>query len=74
MRGVLTSFGQVMIRGNLPFFSRWPFTIASIMLGWSDPRFTKQWVTPASWMASKKAKDAVYIVTEDTGAGLIKVG
>lgn len=29
----VTSLGQVMIRGKLPFFSRWPFTMASMMLG-----------------------------------------
>lgn len=31
------------------------------ILGWSDPRLTKQWVTPASQRASKKANDAVYL-------------
>jgi hypothetical protein len=35
-----------------------------MMLGWSDPRFTKQWVIPASHIASKKANDAVYILGE----------
>lgn len=54
--------GQVMIRGNCPLRSLWPFTIASMILGWSDPRFTKQWLTPALHSASKKADDAVYIV------------
>jgi hypothetical protein len=39
---VHTSLGHVMMRGNWPFFSFWPFTIASIMEGWSEPRFTKQ--------------------------------
>lgn len=56
-----TSFGQVMILGNWPFFSFWPLTMASMMLGWSEPRLTKQCVMPASQMASKKAKDAVYL-------------
>jgi hypothetical protein len=28
-----TSFGQVMILGNWPFFSFWPLTMASIMEG-----------------------------------------
>lgn len=50
-----------MMRGNWPFFSRWPLTMASMMLGWSEPRLTKQWVMPASQMASKKANDAVYM-------------
>jgi hypothetical protein len=36
--------------------------MASMMLGWSEPRLTKQWVMPASQMASKKANDAVYIL------------
>lgn len=36
--------------------------MASIMLGWSDPRFTKQCVTPASHSASKKANDVVYML------------
>jgi hypothetical protein len=36
--------------------------MASIILGWSEPKLTKQWVMPASQMASKKAKDAVYIL------------
>lgn len=51
-----------MILGNRSFFSLAPFTIASMMLGWSDPRFTKQCVTPASHSASKKANDVVYMV------------
>lgn len=50
-----------MIRGKLPFFSRWPLTIASMMLGWSDPKLTKTWVIPASQRASKKANDVVYM-------------
>lgn len=33
-----------------------------MMLGWSDPRFTKQCVTPASHSASKKANDVVYML------------
>lgn len=51
-----------MMRGNLPLLSRCPLTIASMMLGWSEPKLTKQWVTPASEMASKKADEAVYMV------------
>lgn len=51
-----------MIVGNLSGVSLFPFTIASIILGWSEPRFTKQCVMPASQIASKKAKDAVYIL------------
>ena len=50
-----------MMRGNLPLASRWPLTMASMILGWSEPRLTKQWVTPASQMASKKADEAVYM-------------
>ena len=50
-----------MMVGNWSFFSRAPLTMASMMLGWSEPRFTKQCVTPASHRASKKAKDVVYI-------------
>ena len=50
-----------MILGKFPFASFCPFTIASMMLGWSDPRFTKQCVIPASQIASKKAKEAVYM-------------
>jgi hypothetical protein len=56
-----TSFGQVMILGNWPFFSFWPLTMASMIEGWSDPRLTKTWLTPYSQSASKKAKDAVYL-------------
>jgi hypothetical protein len=52
-----------MILGNWPFFSLVPFTMASMMLGWSDPRFTKQWVTPSSHSASKKANDVVYMLS-----------
>jgi len=48
--------------GNEPFFSLAPLTMASMMLGWSDPRLTKQWVTPASHSASKKANEVVYIL------------
>lgn len=62
-----------MMRGNWPFFSRWPFTMASMMLGWSEPRFTKQWVTPASQRASKKANDVVYILGDDGAAGVVVV-
>jgi hypothetical protein len=36
--------------------------MASMMLGWSEPRFTKQWETPASHNASKKAKEVVYML------------
>ena len=50
-----------MMRGNLPLASRWPLTMASMMLGWSEPRLTKQWVMPASQRASKKAYEAVYV-------------
>lgn len=31
--------------------------------GWSEPRLTKTWATPASHKASKKAKDAVYMLS-----------
>ena len=62
-----------MMRGNWPFFSRWPFTMASMMLGWSEPRFTKQWVTPASQRASKKANDVVYILGDNGAAGVVVV-
>jgi len=62
-----------MMRGNLSG-SRWPFTIASMMLGWSEPRLTKQWVTPASQMASKKANDVVYILGEFVDKGLLDPG
>lgn len=33
-----------------------------MMLGWSEPRLTKQWDTPASQSAWKKAEDVVYIL------------
>lgn len=49
------------MRGNFPLSSLCPLTMASMILGWSDPRFTKQWVTPALHSASKKADDAVYM-------------
>jgi hypothetical protein len=32
------------------------------LTGWSDPRLTKTWATPASHNASKKAKEAVYML------------
>lgn len=51
-----------MMRGKLPFFSRWPLTMASMMLGWSEPRLTKTCETPASQRASKKANDVVYML------------
>jgi hypothetical protein len=47
------------MRGNLGF--DFCTTMASMMLGWSDPRLTKQCETPASAMASKKANDVVYM-------------
>jgi hypothetical protein len=49
-----------MMRGNLGFdlFT----TMASMRPGWSDPRLTKQWETPAAAIASKKANDVVYIL------------
>jgi hypothetical protein len=50
-----------MILGKFGFFSRWPLTMASMMLGWSDPRFTKTWLMPASPRDSKKAKEVVYM-------------
>lgn len=62
-----------MMRGNLSG-SRCPFTMASMMLGWSEPRLTKQWVTPASQMASKKANDAVYILGEVEDKALLDPG
>jgi hypothetical protein len=36
--------------------------MASMILGWSEPRLTKTWDTPASHSASKKANDVVYIL------------
>lgn len=33
-----------------------------MILGWSEPKFTKTWVTPASHRASKKANDVVYML------------
>lgn len=56
-----TSFGHVMILGKFALFSRWPLTMASMMLGWSDPRLTKTWLMPASPRDSKKAKEVVYM-------------
>ena len=32
-----------------------------MILGWSEPKFTKTCVTPALHSASKKANDAVYL-------------
>lgn len=62
-----------MMRGNCPFFSRAPLTMASMMLGWSEPRLTKTWVTPASQSASKKAKEVVYISgCCSAGAGVVE--
>lgn len=63
--GARTSLGQVIMRGNLvlDLFT----TMASIKLGWSDPRLTKQWETPAAAMASKKANDVVYILGSQSG-------
>ena len=58
-----TSLGQVMMRGKLGCDLR--CTMASMILGWSDPRLTKQCETPASAMASKKANDVVYILGEE---------
>ena len=48
------------MRGNLSLPRRCPLTMASMMAGWSDPKLTKTWLTPACQMASKKASDAVY--------------
>jgi hypothetical protein len=45
--GSRTSFGHVIIRGNWSGFSFWPLTMASRMEGWSEPRLTKTWETPA---------------------------
>lgn len=56
-----------MIRGKAPFLSRVPLTMASIMLGWSEPRLTKTCSTPASHSSSKKANDAVYILVSPSG-------
>jgi hypothetical protein len=50
-----------MILGNWPFFSFWPLTMASMIDGWSDPRLTKTFLTPASHRDSKKANEAVYL-------------
>jgi hypothetical protein len=36
--------------------------IASILTGWSEPKLTKTWATPASHNASKKANEAVYML------------
>lgn len=64
MERATISFGQVMMRGNWPAFSFWPLTMASMMEGWSEPKLTKTWATPASHSASKKAKDAVYMLDQ----------
>lgn len=50
-----------MILGKFALFSRWPLTIASMMLGWSDPKLTKTWLMPASPRDSKKANEVVYM-------------
>jgi hypothetical protein len=50
------------MRGNWPLASRAPLTMASMMLGWSEPRLTKTCSTPASHSASKKANEVVYIL------------
>lgn len=38
---------EVLYLGNWPFFSFCPSTMASMSDGWSEPRFTKQYVIPA---------------------------
>lgn len=58
------SLGQVKILGKSFGFSFKPFAIASMILGWSEPRLTKQFSTPSSHSASKKAYDAVYLRRE----------
>lgn len=55
MDSATISFGQVMILGKALGFSFRPLDMASMMLGWSEPRFTKQYFTPRSQRASKKA-------------------
>lgn len=50
---------------NWPRLSLSPFVRASMILGWSDPKFTKQCVTPASRSASRNAKDAVYMIVRE---------
>lgn len=54
-----------MIVGNLVDFSCFALIIASIIAGWSLPRFTKQYLTPASTNASKKP-----VAAESTRASL----
>ena len=56
-----------MIFGNESGISLWPLTIASKILGWSEPKLTKQFLTPASTRASKKANDVVYLVLDVSG-------
>jgi len=57
------------MRGNLGF--DFICTMASMMLGWSEPKLTKQCETPASAMASKKANDVVYIVASEGCSALL---
>jgi hypothetical protein len=54
-----------MMRGNLNLGLDFCTTMASMSPGWSDPRLTKQWETPAAATASKKANDVVYILGFD---------
>jgi len=51
-----------MKRGHLSGRSRFPFTIASIMDGWSEPTLTKHAVMPDSHSASINANAVVYLV------------
>lgn len=44
--------------------------MASIILGWSDPKFTKTCVTPALHSASKKANEAVYLQRQMISMGV----
>lgn len=45
-----------------------PRTMASMMDGWSEPRLTKTWETPAEKRASKKAEEVVYMSGEEEAA------
>jgi hypothetical protein len=43
------SEGQVIILGHWLGRSRFPLMMASMMDGWSEPRLTKQFLTPDYW-------------------------
>ena len=62
-----TSSGQVIIQGKQSLRFLCLRALDSGLLGSSEPRSAKRWITPASQSGPKRAVDTVYFILLDLG-------